>query len=221
MKPEVLRKRLFEFPFCGKPPCLVQCIFGLVCWVEWCCQVLKGVRINFRPTTKLGMGLWTVVAGTLAWRKRPGLEGVADCFFCRRNGRPPKAAVRPVGESIVRILGHITLRWRRRKGFWVDARPTTNLKVGDGAVIWRPTVWAEFSRLDGADDDFFVNGNAGVEGASVRPRRQAVCRLFRFHVSGFHWNSICLALVAGRTEMGTKLLQNFEAGLFDINAQVL
>ena len=169
----------------------------------------------------LGMGLWAIVAGSLAWRKRPGLEGAADCFFCRGNGRPSKAAVRPVGKSIVRIRDHLTLKRRRQNFFWVDARPTTNLKVGDSDVIRRPVEGVEFSGLESVDNSLFVDGNTGVEKAAVRPRRQAVCRLFRFHMWGFHLNSMCLALVTGRTGIWIKILQNFEAGFFDINAQVL
>src|SRR5438132_14068932 len=76
---------------------------------------------------------------------------------------------------------HIALRWGRRKGLCINARPMTDLNVRVFAVVRGPVERVDFSAFEGVDDDLLVEWNAGVEKTAPRPSGETVCRRFGFH----------------------------------------
>src|SRR5256885_1052648 len=89
----------------------------------------KMVLINARPAAEFGMGLGSVVARALAWRKRPGSECVSDGLFGGGNAGPAKGPPGSVRNPNVGKRSHIAFMRRRRECLVVNPRPTTHLDV--------------------------------------------------------------------------------------------
>jgi hypothetical protein len=53
------------------------------------------------------------------------------------------------------------------------------------AVVWRPTAGVEFPGFDSTDDYLPIDGNAGVEKATVCPSGKAVWKESGFHDGPF------------------------------------
>lgn len=63
---------------------------------------------------------------------------------------------------------------RRRECLPVKPRPKTHLDVRVFSVIRRPAEGVEFSGFQGADEDLFLDRNAGVDKAASCPSGKAV-----------------------------------------------
>ena len=51
----------------------------------------------------------------------------------------------------------------------VYTSPETDFPMRFYAVVWRPTVGVEFPGFQSVDDSLFLDANAGVQQAAVRP----------------------------------------------------
>ncbi len=129
----------------------------------------KGRRIDTHPTAKFGMGLWTIVAWPSARRKQPSSQGVADRLFVSGNAGSAKTSPSSVGNSDVWIRRRIMVGPNLRQSPGVNTSPVTDFPMRFLAVVWRPTVRVKFSSFESAADNLFVDGNAGVHQAAVRP----------------------------------------------------
>lgn len=134
----------------------------------------KSRGINPRPTAKFGVGLQTVVAGALARRKQPSLQGVADRLLVGGNAGSAKTSPSSVRNPDVWIRGRIIVGPHLGQSPMVDTGPVTDFSMCFCAVVRWPTVGVEFPGLESTDNDFLVDGNASVEKATVRPLRKAV-----------------------------------------------
>lgn len=129
----------------------------------------QGSGCNASPTAKFGVGLWTKIAGALARRKQPSSEGLADRLFVGGNTGSAKTSPSSVRNPDVRIRGRIMIGPNLRQSPRVNTSPVTDFPMRFFAVVWRPTVGVEFPGFESADDSLFLDGNADVQQAAVRP----------------------------------------------------
>lgn len=94
---------------------------------------------------------------------------MADRLFVGGNVGSAKTSPSSVRNPDVRIRGRIMVGPHLGQSFGVNTSPVTDLPVRLLAVVWRPTVGVEFPGLESAADNLFVDGNAGVHQAAVRP----------------------------------------------------
>ena len=125
--------------------------------------------MNPRPTAKFGVGLWTIVAGASARRKQPSSQGLADRLFVGGNTGSAKTSPSSVRNPDVWIGGRIIVGPHLGQSPGVNTSPVTDFPMRFLAVVWRPTVGVEFPGFESADDSLFLDGNAGVQQAAVRP----------------------------------------------------
>lgn len=138
----------------------------------WCAlrgRGSKGRGIDICPTAKFGMGLRTIVAGASARRKQSFLQGMADRLLVGGNAGSAKTSPSSVGNSDVGIRGRIIGGPHLRQSPGVNTSPVTYFPMRFYAVVWRPKVGVEFPGLESSNDDLFLDGNAGVHQAAVRP----------------------------------------------------
>ena len=132
----------------------------------------KGIKAS--PTAKFAVSLWTIVAGPSARRKQPSSQGVADRLFVGGNAGSAKTSPSSVRNPDVWIRGRIMGGPHLGQSPRVNTSPVTDFPMRFLAVVWRPTVGIEFPGLESADDVLFLDGNAGVHQAAVRPPGKAI-----------------------------------------------
>lgn len=79
-----------------------------------------------------------------------------------------------------------------RQSSGVNTRPVTDFAMRPFAVVLGPTVGVEFSGLESTNDGFLVDGNTGLEKATVRPHRKTVWKESGFHACEI-WSSVSMA----------------------------
>ena len=134
----------------------------------------KGRGINPRPAAKFAVGLRTKVAGASARRQPPSSEGVADRLFVGRNAGSLETSPSSVRNPDVGIRTRIIVGPHLRQSPEVNTSPVTDFPMRLYAVVWRPTVRVEFPGFESVDDSLFLDANAGVQQAAVRPHGKPV-----------------------------------------------
>ena len=129
---------------------------------------------NARPTAKFGVSLRAVIARVLAGRKQPSSEGVADRLFGGGNAGSTKTSPRSVRNPDVWKRGCMMDGPILGQCLRVNTSPVTNFPMRFFAVVWGTTVGEELPGFESVDDDFFLDGNAGIHQAAVCPLGEAV-----------------------------------------------
>ena len=173
-------------------------LFSKAGWCALCKRGSKGRGIDTRPTAKFGMGLRTIVAGASARRKQPGSEGVANRIFVGGNVGSSETSPSSVRNPDVGIRVRIIVGPNLRQRTGVNTSPVTDFPMRFYAVVWRPTVGVEFPGLESSNDDLFLDGNAGVHQAAVRPYGKTIGKR-----SGFHLADCCRQAFTYSTQAGT------------------